>query len=78
MKIFKDLNTSKWQNHGFQHRKAVKQWRGPESTAKERKEAIPAKWAADLAGLGHWWLAFTCEHVNANAYQELMRQDVFS
>jgi hypothetical protein len=43
---------------------------------KQWKEAMRAEWATELADLCCRWLVFTGEHVNADIYQELLRQHV--
>jgi hypothetical protein len=44
--------------------------------AKGQKEAMQAEWVADLTDLCCRWQAFSGEHVNADIYQELLRQHV--
>jgi hypothetical protein len=63
--------------HGFQCEKAFKWWHWPDAKSRGRKEAIPAEWAADILDLGSQRPVFSGKHLNADVYQELLRQHVF-
>ncbi len=49
----------------------------PDASSKRQKEP-KAEWAADLVDLRHWRPVFPSECVNADIYQELLRQHVVS
>ncbi len=60
----------------FHDEKAPRQWCGPAATAKELKEAILAEWGADIVDLRCRLPVSACKRVNADVYQELLRQHV--